>query len=73
MKRLISIALCFALTGCAAMKRHPVITAAVVTIPTVIVVAHFTTHNCPSVINGYPYSGTPPCPNPATYDPGKKR
>lgn len=28
---------------------------------------------CPKMINGYPYDGTPPCPNPATYDPGTRR
>ena len=26
--------------------------------------------SCPHIINGYPYDGTPPCPNPVTYDPG---
>ncbi len=61
--RKISLVLTLALlTGCAAMRRHPVITAAVVAIPAALVVVHYTTHNCAGMYDGKPYNGTPPCP-----------
>lgn len=65
---------CLFLTGCNFAHRHPVIVKVVpsmIAVPVAYALSH--QHTCPSVINGYPYSGTPPCPNPATYDPGRKR
>lgn len=53
-------------SGCATMRRHPIITGAVIGLAAGATVAIVTTHNCPNfyVENGkrVPYSGTPPCP-----------
>lgn len=66
MKNRLAIALAISLTlgnfGCAAMKRHPVITGAVVGLAAGATVAIVTTHKCPNSYDGKPYSGTPPCP-----------
>ena len=70
------VCLLAASTACAGLRenvrRHPAAwgagSAAVVTLAIVLA----TRHPCPRRVNGYPYDGTPPCPNPATYDPGPK-
>lgn len=73
MKRLIIFILLFT-TGCASIRRHPVIYGMAAGAVTGATIAILTRHNCPHMINGYPYDGTPDaqghCPNPATYDPG---
>ncbi len=77
MKSSMRVAMVFAfylsLTGCASMRRHPLIYGAAIGATVGVTVALATRHTCPSMINGYPYSGSPPCPNPATYDPGGKK
>lgn len=76
MKTKLIAALCLALTfsnfGCAAMKRHPVLSGAVIGLAAGVTVAIATHHSCPHMINGYRYDGTPPCPGP-DYDPGGKK
>jgi hypothetical protein len=74
MNRLLTVCLLLAsTTGCAAMRRHPAITGMVAggAVGLTLGLVYRPPH-CPSMINGYPYNGTPPCPNPATYDPGGK-
>ena len=48
--------------GCATMRRHPVLTAIIVTVPTVALTTYYTTKRCAKVYDGKPYDGTPPCP-----------
>jgi len=78
-KRLLSLALVFltlANFGCAAgrwSKRHPVAAGLIIGAGVGVGVGLATRRgHCPSVINGYPYNGTPPCPGP-TYDPNVKK
>ena len=69
--KLEALLLILALTGCATIHRHPVAFGVVSGVAVAVTVSSLTRHVCPATINGYPYNGTPPCPNPATYDPGK--
>lgn len=64
MKNTICICLALLLTSCAVMKRHPVITAAVVGVAAGVSVAVIQNRNnsCPGMYDGKPYQGTPPCP-----------
>lgn len=66
MKPWISLALVFALTGCATYHRHPVLVkvtglAAGAAVGTAVALATRPGH-CASTYDGHPYSGTPPCP-----------
>jgi len=73
LQRLLSLVLVLT-TGCTAIHRHPVAFTVVsigVGVGVGVIVSKVTTTNCPSMINGYPYQGTPPCPGP-NYDPGRK-
>lgn len=72
MNKLAAIVLLLSIQGCATMRRHPVLTGVVGGAAIGVTVGLATRHTCPHMVNGYPYDGTPPCPNPATYDPGKK-
>lgn len=75
MKNFAVIALCWLLTGCNYAARHPVRTKVgliAIGAGTAVAVALATRHTCPHTINGYPYDGTPPCPNSRTYDPGAR-
>lgn len=69
--------LCIAFTlanfGCASMRRHPAVYGIVAGVAIGGTVAILTHHSCPKVVNGYPYDGTPPCPDPKTYDPDRKK
>jgi hypothetical protein len=60
-------------TGCATMRRHPAVTGMVAGVAIGGTIAILTRHTCPHTINGYPYDGTWPCPNPKTYDPGGRK
>jgi hypothetical protein len=60
-------------TGCASLRHHPVLYGMAAGVATGATIAILTRHTCPHAINGYPYDGTPPCPNPATYDPGRSQ
>lgn len=62
MKNWILVVLAISLTGCAAMKRHPVLVGAVVGVAVGATVAIVTTHNCAKSYEGKAYDGTPPCP-----------
>lgn len=70
--RYTAIILIVALTSsCASMRKHPVITGAVVGLGAgaVLAVRQNKHNSCPTSIDGVPYSGTPPCP---TYWPPTK-
>ncbi|HEY6766618.1 MAG TPA: hypothetical protein VI386_17805 [Candidatus Sulfotelmatobacter sp.] len=71
MKKL-SIITLICLTGCTTMRRHPVAYGVLIGASAGVAIGLATRHTCPSMINDYPYEGTPPCPNPKTYDPGEK-
>jgi len=66
MKQRLLIVLALSLTlgnfGCATMRRHPVVTGAVIGLVAGGTFAIVTTHNCKKVYDGKPYDGTPPCP-----------
>lgn len=62
MKNIICIFLSLALTSCAVMRKHPVVTGAVVGVAAGVTVAIVTHHTCPKIYDGKPYYGTPPCP-----------
>lgn len=44
------------------MRKHPVVTGAVVGVAAGVTVAIITHHTCPKFYDGKPYDGTPPCP-----------
>lgn len=74
MKRLL-VLLLITTTGCATYHKHPtliVVTGLVGGAGVGLIVASTTRNVCPSVINGYHYQGTPPCPGP-NYDPGFRK
>lgn len=73
MKKILLILLCLPQVSCVTMHRHPVIMGVVIGGAAGVTAGLLTRHTCPHMINGYYYDGTPPCPNPATYDPGPKR
>lgn len=54
------------------MRRHPAIYGIAAGAVAGVSIGLATRHTCPPMINGYRYDGTPPCPNPASYDPGGK-
>jgi hypothetical protein len=62
MKNTVCIILALTLTSCAVMKKHPVVTGAVIGLAGGVVVAVVTHHTCPNTYDGKPYDGTPPCP-----------
>lgn len=49
-------------TGCASMRRHPIVYGVVAGVAVGATVALATRHNCGHVYDGKPYDGTPPCP-----------
>lgn len=53
------------LSGCATIHRHPKATALIVATAVGTAAGYKLGHQkpCPSVINGVPYNGTPPCPS----------
>jgi hypothetical protein len=48
--------------GCATMRRHPALTGVIAGAAIGTTVALATRHTCPSMYDGKPYQGTPPCP-----------
>lgn len=75
MHRLITLTLLASLlasaSGCASMRRYPVLYGMAVGGSVGLTYGLLTNHHCPSVINGYPYQGNQkPCPY--NWDPGPK-
>jgi hypothetical protein len=64
-KSLCIAALCFSLSACATIHRHPTATKLVIIGLGAVAgasIAKATEQNCPSTYEGKPYQGTPPCP-----------
>ena len=68
MKKLLAIVLLLPLSGCAAMRRHPLATGIVtgIAVGATIAIVQNKHNSCPSTYDGKPYQGTPwgpyPCP-----------